>query len=333
MTVSGELSCWSFSLKTGSWKYDLLTVSISFPTDDTSFDPIVYKPENPLYGSTRTPRLNADDVVAYFEHQFGDFLYMIAASGETRHVGEDSLSEFARHGYLTFGAVVNRRKPGIVAHLPSTRDEQPEWYCESLGVDVEARYSTSVPWRVDLSFRNTGRNQAHIHFSLRSPNGIRRRAAYLSQSRRLLNDSKAPLHDLAFIDEIRFSLVGTFHVDSERPSRTPVYLFVPPVPVDFTDQVYSIRYPLLDRLFYRSLDLNGKNDILDEEDWKKYGIPKLDIHEWIGTFWASSEYSIVLDYVGDEMRHAGVHRYPELVWDDSHSSSTPVREQDTLSRA
>ncbi|KAK1219823.1 hypothetical protein PQX77_017451 [Marasmius sp. AFHP31] len=134
------MSHWSFSLNTGSWKYDLLSVSISPLCDDTSLDRIVYKPKDPLYQNTKMPRLNANEVVAYFEHEFGDYLYMVAALGQTRQVGLGGklVDDFVRHGCLTFGAVVNRRKPGIIAHLPSTRDERPKLYCEGLSVDVEA---------------------------------------------------------------------------------------------------------------------------------------------------------------------------------------------------
>ncbi|KAK1224937.1 hypothetical protein PQX77_012131 [Marasmius sp. AFHP31] len=323
--VSWSEMFWTFNPRTHAWQYDLASVSISPPTDDISLAPLAYYPI-PLRQDTR-PRLDTDGIVACFEEQFGDFLYLIASLGLTKHVKD--LSEFARHGCLTFGTVVDRNKPGILAYFPST--PSPEWNCWSFSADVEANYSTSVPSRVDLSFRNTDCNRVHLDFSLRLPDLLRRRIAYLSQSVPFANDCDNLRDDLVFIDEVRFSLVGTFQY-SPAKLTTPAYLFVPPILVELINNVYCICYPLPDTLFFWCSDPDGQN-VICEGDWDAYGIPQLEIFAWIGASWGRSKHVTVRSHLQkkscfpDGRQYAREHGYPELVYGDPHSPSIKVIEE------
>ncbi|KAK1235146.1 hypothetical protein PQX77_001638, partial [Marasmius sp. AFHP31] len=305
--------------------YDVASVSISPPNDDTSLDPFIYSP-TPLRQDTR-PRLDANGIVACFEEQFGDFLHLIASPGEIRHVKD--LSEFARHGFLTFGVVVNRNKPRILAYFPST--PSPEWEFWSRSADVQAHYSTSVPSRVDLSFQNTDCNQMRLDFSLCLPDLLRRRTAYVSQSVPFAKDCDDPRNDLVFIDEIQFSLVGTFQYNPAK-STTPAYLFIPPIPVELVDDVPCICYPLPDAPFFWCSDSNGQN-VIYQEDWEAYGIPQLEILTWIGSSWDYRQYETVYDHLHkrkyplDGRQYTREHGYPELVYGDPHNPSITVIEE------
>ncbi|KAJ8095732.1 hypothetical protein PM082_022839 [Marasmius tenuissimus] len=246
-------------------------------------------PHPPLRQDTR-PQLDGDGIVSCFEEQFGDFFHLIASLGETRHVKD--VSNFARHGYLTFGAVVDRNKPEILAYFPST--PPPEWFYRLL-----------------------------------------RCTAYLSQSVPLVQDSDNPYNGLVFIDEVRFSLVGTFQ-SNPVSSTTPAYLFAPPIPIEVVDNVYCIHYPLSDTLFFWSLDPNGQ-DVIYEENWEAYGIPQLEIFTWIGSLWVGGGYRLVRRHLKkksctlDGRQYAREHGYPELAYGNPHNPSiTVVEEPDSL---
>ncbi|KAK1223002.1 hypothetical protein PQX77_014122 [Marasmius sp. AFHP31] len=154
--------------------------------------------------SNTHPQLNTDEIVACFEDHFGDllhfgdFLQAIASFGQTRHVKD--LSDFAQHGLLTFGAIINCKKTKILAYFQSTI--APTWHCKSFSANIEASYSTSVPSRVDLSFQNTDCNQVNFHFSLHYPDPLHHRTAYLSQSLPFIEDCDVPEEDLISIDDI-----------------------------------------------------------------------------------------------------------------------------------
>ncbi|KAK1221769.1 hypothetical protein PQX77_015425 [Marasmius sp. AFHP31] len=316
---------WTINPRTHAWQYDLASVSISPPNDDIFLAPVYY-PLTPLRQDTR-PRLDADGIVACFEEQFGDFLHLIASLGATRHVKD--LSEFAQHGFLTFGVVVNRNKPGILAHFPST--PSPEWSCGSRSAGVHTSYSASVPSRVDFSFQNTDCNRLRLNFFLSLPDRPRHRTAYLSQSVPFAKDCDDSRNDLVFIDEIQFSLVGTFQYNPAN-STTPAYLFVPPIPVEMVDDVHCIRYPLPDAPFFWCSDSDGQN-VIYEEDWEAYGIPQLEIVTWIGSSWWGDRYETVhshlrkRNYPLDGRQYAREHGYPELVYGDPHDPSIMVTDE------
>ncbi|KAK1230285.1 hypothetical protein PQX77_006633 [Marasmius sp. AFHP31] len=135
--VSIEWNLWMFNHRTHTWQYDVSSVAILPPNNDASLLPIVH-PITPLRQDTH-PQLDADEIVTCFEDQLGDFLHVIASFGEIRHMKD--LSDFAQHGLLTFGAVVDCNKPGILAHFPST--PPLKWYSQSFSAGVKASYSTS----------------------------------------------------------------------------------------------------------------------------------------------------------------------------------------------
>ncbi|KAJ8074631.1 hypothetical protein PM082_022209 [Marasmius tenuissimus] len=288
--------------------------SLSPPSANTSPSTLTYPP-TPLRRETR-PQLYPVDIAACIESQLGDFLHAIASSGGMRQVEE--LSDFARHGLLTFGAVVNRGKPGILAHVPFT--PHLKWHFKNFIVGSKAVYSATVPWRIDL-LTSTPQSQLHLHFSLHFPDDIRQRTAYIAQSHPFANGWHNLMNNLVFITNIHFSLVGTIH--NSRPSSTPIYLFVPPVPVEYSSGLYSIRYPLVKPLFYWSFDPNGRQAI-SEDDWGKHGVPRLKVISWIGSSWETEAYNIVHNHLQtkkydlDGRQYARERGYLELIHGDPH---------------
>ncbi|KAJ8074649.1 hypothetical protein PM082_022227 [Marasmius tenuissimus] len=180
---------------------------------------------------------------------------------------------------------------------------------------VEATYSTSVPSRVDFCSDQPAVN-VELHFSWRFLDPLRQRTAYLAQSVPFAFGCRDVSNDLVLIDEVRVSLVGT--IPNNSTSSTPIYLFVPPIPIEHTNGVYSIHYPLVSPLFYWSLDPNGKH-VISEEDWEMNGIPRLEVLSWIGAswdgvlYWAVEEYLQRQNYDMDGRKYVLEHRYPVLI--------------------
>ncbi|KAJ8094123.1 hypothetical protein PM082_023331 [Marasmius tenuissimus] len=77
---------------------------------------------------------------------------------------------------------------------------------------------------------------------------------------------------LVFVNEISLRLHGMFLHDPTTQA-TPVYLFVPPIPVKHINGMHCVCYPPPNRLFHWSLRSDGKD--VTPEDWEKYGVPKL----------------------------------------------------------
>jgi len=193
--VSDKWSDWTFNLKTNAWLYDpAASITLDHNLDD-EYPLIIPLPKG------KHPTLDANEIVSFCEDTFGDFLYFIASLGI---LWKEDLSKFARHGLLTFGAVVDEYKPGILAHFPST--PSPEWCFEDWSVGVKASYSNkdalsglctlhslvltpAVPSRIDFQFQDIPFDKIRLclRFSLRLPaaDRARLRAAYLSQSSRL----------------------------------------------------------------------------------------------------------------------------------------------------
>ncbi|KAK1217162.1 hypothetical protein PQX77_020191 [Marasmius sp. AFHP31] len=162
---------WSIDLKTLTWHYNPANISLNPPREEHLLPSLERLP--PLCQDA-VPQLNSTEIIAHVEKNLGDFLYLIAAGGG---YWIDDLSNYAQNGLLTFGAIVQFGRPGILAHFPST--PSPELFCKSLSPDVEASYSNSG--RVDLSFQNTGNVKVTLRFGLCIPNNDLR-VAYLCQS-------------------------------------------------------------------------------------------------------------------------------------------------------
>ncbi|KAJ8095802.1 hypothetical protein PM082_022909 [Marasmius tenuissimus] len=329
--VQKQSNLWTFNPRNHVWQYDLPSVSISLPSsssaNSTSFDPHMYYSHKPIPLRRDTcPHLNANEIISCIEGQFGDFLHLIASLGRTRHI--ERLSDFARHGFLTFGTVINRKTSKILAHFPSV--PSPEWLCKSsTSAVVKSCYSTSVPWRVDLTFQNPDRNRVSLRLCLRLPGPpLRHWLAYLSQSLPFSDGLSNPFRDLVFIDYVEISLHGTFY-HNPATSSTPAYLFVPPIPFEKVNDVYCIRYPLSSRLFLWCSDPNGRN-IIRKKDWAKFNIPHLEVFKWIGSSWGSSQYKVVRDHLQkrnyslDGKQYAQDYGHPELIHGDPHEIQTAI---------
>ncbi|KAJ8074520.1 hypothetical protein PM082_015421 [Marasmius tenuissimus] len=301
---------WTFNLKTGLWQYDLTYVSVfELQPEHVCRKGVIY--EFPSLPQRDRPALDPHTIVPFIERHIGNFVWAIGALGQT--FVQRSLADFARNGLLVFGAVVHRTQPGILARFSSP--PVPEWKCESLQPRVKICFCPAVPWRVDLSFTE-GRNIPVELYFLLSPlreERDRGRTAYISQSIKFSSICDN-IFDLVFIDEIRFSLSGTF---SSNPAR-PTYLFVPPLPVEMIDGVPCVRCPLPEPLFYWSLDPEGKERV-PEEDWEQHSIPRLVSEMFLGSSWRPWDYGCVRHYLAtngydlDGKQCAREHGFAELL--------------------
>ncbi|KAK1227384.1 hypothetical protein PQX77_009622 [Marasmius sp. AFHP31] len=313
-TVANRWDGWSFNLQTLSWQYDPASLCLN-PPNKRSLEPLFYLP--PRLRQENLPHLNIAEISAFFEEGFGDVLHLIASYGGSRIT---DLSHYARHGLLTFGAVVDRNKPGFLAHLPSI--PPPEWFCYSRTPDVKANFSSSG--RVDLLFQKTGDVDVGLFFGWRIPENERNRlgSAFLCQSFGFCDDSE-DVTDIVYIDQLGFSLEGTFPHDPTSRS-TPAYLFLRPLHTELINNLHCVRYPFPKNLFYWSHDPQGRNTIA-EEDWKRYGIPELSMKEWIGTCWEEEDYNTVQEHLDsrnfdlDGKQYARERGYPELIFGAQHS--------------
>ncbi|KAK1217462.1 hypothetical protein PQX77_019874, partial [Marasmius sp. AFHP31] len=133
--VTRRVEDWSIDLKTLTWHYNLANISLNPPSARhlrpylTRFSPL---------RQDAVPQLNSTEIIAHVEKTLGDFLYLIAAAGGRRIT---DLSNWAQNGLLTFGAIVQRGRPGILAHFPST--PSPKLFCQSSSPDIKASYSNS----------------------------------------------------------------------------------------------------------------------------------------------------------------------------------------------
>ncbi|KAK1215780.1 hypothetical protein PQX77_021590 [Marasmius sp. AFHP31] len=218
--------------------------------------------------------------------------------------------------------VIDRKKHGILAHLPSTLP--PKWFCVSRNPDVKANYSGSG--RVDLAFQKTGDVHIVLDVGWRIPGKDQSQlcCAFLCQSIHLYNDS-ADVEDLVYINQVGFRLKGTFSNHLTNCSM-PAYLFVCPLPIKFINNAHCVYYPFPKNLFYWSHNQQGRDSIA-EEDWERFGIPKLTVQDWIGSYWPKKYYTIVSDHLCsssynlDGRQYACDHGYPELIFADPHETT------------
>ncbi|KAK1224133.1 hypothetical protein PQX77_012992 [Marasmius sp. AFHP31] len=309
--VTHRYRYWSVNLKTLSWQFDPTSVALDPPSEkdlQPFFNHLPPLPQDP------NRQLNTVEVVACVEETLGDVLGL-AASLEGRNIGK--LSGWAKHGFLTFGAVVDRNKAEILAHFPSP--PPLEWFCKSSHSDVKVSFSGSVPWRVDFLLRKTGDSQVTLNFGWRFPKKNRNqlRTAFLCQSLPFLNNWE-DAREVVYVDQVGFTLKSTYHHDPAT-SSIPTYLFVPPLPIKIINNMRCVPYPPPQPLFFWSHDPQGKETIAAEE-WEEFGIPKLEVRHWVGSDWLRSDYNFVYehlilrDYGWDGREYAREHDYPELIY-------------------
>ncbi|KAK1218056.1 hypothetical protein PQX77_019274 [Marasmius sp. AFHP31] len=314
--VANRWSEWSFNVRNLTWQYNPASLCLD-PPEEQHLQPYLY-PLSPLRQETLR-HLDTAEIVTHVEKSFGDVLFLIVAVGDFWIV---DLSYYARHGLLTLGTVVNNKKPEVLAHLPST--PSPEWFCLSYNPDVKVTYSSSG--RVDFSFQKTGDVKVDLQFGWRMPEKgrLQLRCAFLCQSLRFV-DNCDDVRFVVYIDQVGFHLQGTFPIDPTNHS-TPAYLFVHPLPTEFINNLHCICYPLPEKLFYWSHDPQGRNTIA-EEDWERFGIPKLSVQEWVGNFWGEEHYACVREHLYsrsynlDGKQYACEHGYPDLILADPHDTA------------
>ncbi|KAK1221719.1 hypothetical protein PQX77_015474 [Marasmius sp. AFHP31] len=314
--VTTRWSDWSFNVRNLTWQYNPASLCLN-PPGEGDLEPLFY-PTPPLRQQTLR-HLDTSEIVALVEESLGDVLFLIATAGK-RWI--DDLSYWARHGLLTLGTVVNCQKPEILAHLPST--PSPEWVCHSRNPNVKANVSSSG--RVDFSFQKTGNVKVVLDFGWCIPekdiDGLK--CAFLCQSLRFGDDCD-DVRDIVYIDQVGFRLEGTFPVDPTNHS-TPAYLFVLPLPTEFIDNLHCVRLPFPEKLFYWSHDPRGRNAIADE-DWERFGIPKLSVQELVGSYWEEEDYACVRGHLRsrsynlDGKQYPREHGHPELMLADPHDTA------------
>ncbi|KAK1220390.1 hypothetical protein PQX77_016848 [Marasmius sp. AFHP31] len=75
----------------------------------------------------------------------------------------------------------------------------------------------------------------------------------------------------------------------------------------------------------RDSELEDGTDVIAQEDWGKFSLPKLSVEEWIGSDWEEEDYMAVQqhlcsrNYNPDGGKYACGHRYPELILGDPHN--------------
>ncbi|KAK1227255.1 hypothetical protein PQX77_009741 [Marasmius sp. AFHP31] len=301
---------WSVNLKTLSWQYDLASVALDPPGEEHL--QAFYNHLSPLCQDT-VRQLDTTEIIACVEETLGDILCLVA-SYDRSWIGD--LSGFAKHGFLTFGSVIHWHNAEILAYFPSI--PPLEWFCKSSHPNVKASFSSSVPWRVDFSFRKTGDFQVNLDFGWRIPERNRNQlqTAFLCQSLLFLNNWE-DAREVVYVGQVGFILT-TYHHDPAMSSK-PTYLFVPPLPIKIINNMHCIPYPLPKPLFFWSHDPQGKEAIA-EERWEKLGIPKLELQHWVGSCWQRDNYDFVYnhlisrDYDWDGREYAREHDYPELIY-------------------
>ncbi|KAK1220971.1 hypothetical protein PQX77_016227 [Marasmius sp. AFHP31] len=309
--VTDRWNDWLFNVKSLTWSYDPASLCLN-PPNETYLLPFIY-PFSPLHQET-LQQLNTAEIVAHVEEGFSDVLHLIASVGNR---GVTDLLYYAQHGLLTFGTVVNRWKPKILAHLPST--PSPKWFCHSRNPNVKANYSGSG--RVDFLFQKTGNVQLELDFGWRiSEKDLSQLCCtFLCQSLCFV-DNCADVTDVVIIAMVGFCLQGTFPFDP-MSCLTPAYLFVKPLPTVFINNLHCVCHPFPKKLFYWASDPQGRNAIA-EEDWERFGIPELSVTEWIGDYWEEKHYAVVREHLCsrsydlDGKQYAHDHGHPELIFAD-----------------
>ncbi|KAK1220509.1 hypothetical protein PQX77_016719 [Marasmius sp. AFHP31] len=313
-----RFSDWLFNVKNQTWIYNPASLCLD-PPEEEDLQPLFYPP--PLCQETLR-HLDIPGVTALVEENFGDVLFLIASFSAR---WETDLSYYARHGLLTLGTVVNRWKPEILTHLPSS--PSPEWFSRSYNPNVKTNFSSSVPGRVDFSFQKTGHVKVEFDLGWHIPekDQDQLQCTFLCQSLRFVDDCD-DVKRVIYVNQVGFSLQGTFLNDPTNRS-TPVYLFVHPLPIDFINNLYCIRYPLPEKLFYWSYDPQGRNAIT-AEDRERFEVPELSMERWIGTFWKEEHYAFVQEHLCsrsynlDGKKYAYDHGHPKLVFADPHNTAT-----------
>ncbi|KAG7085321.1 hypothetical protein E1B28_013861 [Marasmius oreades] len=322
---------WVFNFRTGSWQYDL-TSFIAQCDPSFNLGNHMILPDVLLINQLRgNLPLESKMIVDGLQQ---DFLRLIASIGAMRPVGD---KDFSYHTLLTFGAVIDPEKPGILAHLPSI--SSPQWYhrLSEHGLKAKVRISQSVPGRVDLKFEK-GVNMVQLELGLEIPPDKREqsRIAYIIQSLGLCKKfgrARDTWKNLVFVHEFLFILTGT--VTSEFIHRTAgAYLFMTPVfsILERINGMPCIQWPLRAPLYHWSSDPEGKI-LVPKEDWERVGIPELELQVYVGSFWDTDEYAAMqeyltiqgYDYYGDQLARA--QGYQSMNRWDPHTT-TQVRLED-----
>ncbi|KAK1234687.1 hypothetical protein PQX77_002099 [Marasmius sp. AFHP31] len=327
--ISARLSTsrrdWLFNLRTGTFQFDL-TSNQGLSSVDSYHLPHCSEPTALSSNAGMNPPLVPQLIIQHLENYLPDYLMSVSSLGETRYI--KNLPEFTViHPYLVMGSVINVKKPGIIGHFsPSDVNFGATWTCEVSDYDVDLdshQFYESGYHRVDLSYSDeTEPVPIHMVFTSQLTHSKIARLSCLGLLSGHL-DEASDRDDLAFVDEIGFALYGTFE-SNPLTYPTPVYLFVPPVTLEQKNGVPILALPLPHRLFYWSLDPEGKTYI-SKKDWEEYKIPTLKAELWLGTFWPWWGYEAVDEFFRqekhDSQTYAKDRGYPVLQeWQDNRFS-------------
>ncbi|KAJ8090691.1 hypothetical protein PM082_018253 [Marasmius tenuissimus] len=321
--LSADWVDWLFNLRTGTFQFDL--TSNHQPSYADSHRPLrpeaVALPHNALMSQPFVP----ETIIQHLQSSLSDYLISVSSFGDMMHI--ENLSELIMaHPYLVLGSVIDISKPGIIGHfLPSDVNPGPTWICvpdDDISLNSYQFYQSGLH-RVDLSYSEEMQPfQIHVIFKNSVANSNAARLSYLSQSSKLLGPG-SHWDNVAFVEEIGFALYGTFGFNP-LAYPTPVYLFVPPVPLNHENGVFGLALPLPYRLFYWSLDPKGRTYV-PERDWERYRIPRLKTELWLGSFWRPWHYEAVSEFFRrgnhNPQTYARDRGYPELQkWQDNRFS-------------
>ncbi|KAG7091572.1 hypothetical protein E1B28_010595 [Marasmius oreades] len=316
-SIPASPSGWTFNLRTCSPQYDVITTALS----GSQYQWRSYFDRPLPFPRDCNPPLDSNEII----HAIPDFLQLVLSSTGFNH----GAPGFDHHDVLTFGTIVDITEPRILAYFPSV--SSPVWSCRPslIGTpDIVAKYSTSVPSLVDLTFMEENNIwQMKLLFSLSLPPEDRHqlRTAYLVQSFPFYHNHKNS-EDLVCIDQFRVFLTATFMSDLST-CDSPKYLHVPPLSPIWINDMPCICNPLNTQFFYWSFDQSGKTQI-PEEDWERYGIPRLRVNTFIGSFWDELSYNVTREYLCSKnydfqsgQQFANDHGYLILVAGDPHNQA------------
>ena len=128
-----------FNPRTHSFQYDIISKALCNSEETSPAAPAPYLTGLPLFSPSCNLALNASLVISMIPH----YLSLLSESGYI--ILTKSLADFVSHNLLTFGAVFDCKKPGIIRHLPSIPSIE-EGCGQAWNSDISLKRSDSGKW-------------------------------------------------------------------------------------------------------------------------------------------------------------------------------------------